>query len=146
MKSNLKVSPTTPKPCWKNASCEEKELFFNILSYELEKLDLLNTLCEDVLCKNPDHLKAIDDYLINIVQVIEGACDAALPKANCKPHLKVDNKKVSTGWNDQVKPYQETAQFWFAVWVSAAGRPVNSQLHNLMKKTRNTYHFMIRKC
>ena len=56
-----------------------------------------------------------------------------------------ENKKVLAGWNDEVKSFQESAQFWFAVWVSA-GRPVNSELHNLMKRTRNRYHFMVRKC
>ena len=35
--------------------------------------------------------------------------------------------------------------FWHAIWVSA-GRPMNTQLHHLMKKTRNVYHFQIRKC
>ena len=95
-------------------------------------------------CRNPEHLKAIDDYLDKIVTVIENVCHIALPKINCKVKGK-SKEKVLAGWNDEVKPFQESAQFWFAIWVSA-GRPLNCELHSLMKSTRNRYHFMVRKC
>ena len=34
--------------------------------------------------------------------------------------------------------------FWHSVWISA-GKPINTDLHRIMKETRNAYHFQIRK-
>lgn len=58
---------------------------------------------------------------------------------------KRKHKKNIPGWKEYVEPYQDQAHFWHSIWVSA-GKPINTELHNLMKKTRNEYHFKIRKC
>ena len=55
------------------------------------------------------------------------------------------DKKPTPGFNNQVKPFKETAYFWSAVWKSA-GRPLNTQLHNIMKRSRNRYHIEFKKC
>ena len=44
-----------------------------------------------------------------------------------------------------MKPFQEEAMFWNAVWTSA-GKPIDNSLHLIMKKARNLYHYAIRKC
>ena len=44
-----------------------------------------------------------------------------------------------------MKPYKEDAYFWHSIWKSA-GRPINTQLHNIMKRTRNRYHMEFKKC
>ena len=44
-----------------------------------------------------------------------------------------------------VKPYRENAKFWHQVWVSC-GKPINSAVHIVMKRTRNFYHYQFRKC
>ena len=44
-----------------------------------------------------------------------------------------------------VKPFKDDAMFWKSIWVSL-GKPINSQIHNVMKHTRNVYHYEIRKC
>ena len=43
-----------------------------------------------------------------------------------------------------IEPSRRDAQFWHSVWISA-GRPINTELHKLMKRTRNIYHLQIRK-
>ena len=53
--------------------------------------------------------------------------------------------KIVPGWSDVVKPFSESAKFWHAIWISA-GRPLNNELHRIMKKTRNVYHYALRKC
>ena len=53
-------------------------------------------------------------------------------------------KKDIPRWNEDIEPYRQDALFWHAVWLSA-GRPINSELHNVMKRTRNMYHLHIRK-
>ena len=53
-------------------------------------------------------------------------------------------KKIP-GWNDQVRPYRENAKFWFSVWISA-GKPLNCELQNIMRRTKNIYHYQVKKC
>ena len=131
------------KPCWKNAAQDERQFFYSILSDDLKSIDIPENYCDDVHCRDPDHIQGADDYLDRIVTVIENACDIALPRTNIK--TSNHTKKVEVGWNDEVRQYQNNAQFWHAIWISA-GRPINCQLHNIMKRTRNVYHLMLRKC
>ena len=64
---------------------------------------------------------------------------------DCLPQTSGRNKKLIPGWNDEVKPFREEAMFWHSLWISA-GKSINNTLHNIMKKTRNVYHYQIRKC
>ena len=48
------------------------------------------------------------------------------------------------GWKTFVKPVRDTAIFWYNIWKSAE-RPNKGVLYEIMKKTRNNYHFNIRK-
>ena len=145
-KINVKAAhPSNPKPSWKRASNDEKELFTNVLKADLESIDILDNLCDDVHCRKPEHLEAADEYLDKIVSAMENACETALPKATTKTGLKNDKSKKVAGWNDEVKKHQDDAQFWFAIWNSA-GRPINCELHRIMKRTRNIFHLVLRKC
>ena len=47
-------------------------------------------------------------------------------------------------WNEGVKPFQKDAKFWHGVW-SSADRPPTGVLHSIMTKTRNSYHYAIRR-
>ena len=47
-------------------------------------------------------------------------------------------------WKQNIEPYRQDALFWHAVWLSA-GRPINTELLKVMKRTRNMYHLHIRK-
>ena len=47
-------------------------------------------------------------------------------------------------WREKIQPFKDRAMFWHAIWVSA-GKPLNTQLHMLMKRTRNIYHLQIRR-
>ena len=53
--------------------------------------------------------------------------------------------KPVPGWSLTVKPFRDKAHFWHQVWISA-GRPLNTQLHKIMKKSKDVYHFQYRKC
>ena len=39
-------------------------------------------------------------------------------------------------------PYRENARFWHA----SAERPLNCQLHFIMRKTKNIFHYQVKKC
>ena len=97
--------------------------------------------CKNVHCKDERHIADIDEYTTNILEIIENSIKASTNKYTNK---KV-NLEVLPGWNDEVKPFKENAMFWNAIWVSA-GKPINDALHRIMKRTRNVYHYQIRKC
>ncbi len=63
---------------------------------------------------------------------------------NMKTHKKQKHKPRIPDWKDDVEPLRENAHFWNAIWISA-GKPLNCHLHEIMKKTRNRYHLLIRK-
>ena len=48
------------------------------------------------------------------------------------------------GWTEAVKPYQMEARFWYSVWLSY-GKPLNCPIHNMMKHSRNQYHYAVRR-
>ena len=54
-------------------------------------------------------------------------------------------RKKTAGWKEFVEPSQDTARFWHAIWISA-GRPLNTELHKIMKRTRNQFCYQVRKC
>ena len=44
-----------------------------------------------------------------------------------------------------MKPCRENARFWFSVWLSA-GKPLNCELHKIMRRTKNIFHYQVKKC
>ena len=49
--SDIAIKPKISKPSWKNASNDEKEFFSNILSCDLDNINMLGDLCSDVHCR-----------------------------------------------------------------------------------------------
>ena len=62
-----------------------------------------------------------------------------MTRANKKNH-----KPKIPNWSEDIEPFRENAHFWHSVWISA-GKPINCQLHGIMKRTRNRFHLLIRK-
>ena len=48
------------------------------------------------------------------------------------------------GWNENVAPAKEDALFWHATWMSA-GRPSSGGLYQIMKWSRNQFHYAVRR-
>ena len=93
-----------------------------------------------------DHIESIDKYTEEVFEALGITAKQALP--NIGGQKKSENsgpKNVIPGWDMMVKPFKDDAMFWKSIWVSL-GRPINSQIHNVMKHTRNVYHYEIRKC
>lgn len=97
--------------------------------------------CRNVHCIDTDHIAEIDNYAMDILEAMDLSIKSIVRK---KEHIKAKCKIVA-GWNDEVKSFRENAMFWHAIWISA-GKPLNNTLHSIMKRTRNTYHYQIRKC
>ena len=132
------------KPSWKKASDTDRERYALDLETRLMKIDTpISFSCADVHCSERTHVDMVDDHMCKILQLVEECCKDNLPTPTArKSRLK---KSRISAWYEEVQPFKENAQFWHAVWLSA-GKPLNSQLHMIMKRTRNVYHYQIRKC
>ena len=75
--------------------------------------------------------------MLSTLEAVDKAAKDTLPT----PKVSTQKKgKVVPGWKMEVKPFRDKASFWFRVWKSAR-RPLNCELHNIMKRTTNIYHF-----
>ena len=138
------VKPAPPKPSWKRATQDQKDHFKDSLENLLTQVEVPVSLanCKDVHCTNPTHCEEADSFIIQILQCVERSAYSNLPvPAPPKPKNSRSNKP---GWHSLVQPYRDTAHFWHQVWNSA-GRPLNTQLHTIMKRTRNIFHYQVRK-
>jgi hypothetical protein len=139
-------STTMPsKPSWKRASSEEKDHYRHLVDLRLSSIMVPTHVseCRDVHCHNEEHKEAIDWYATEVLMAVQDAAEEALPSPGTGHQ---NNKvKVTPGFNDKVKPFKDSAYFWHNVWKSA-GRPLNTELHRVMKHSRNIYHKEVKKC
>ena len=136
---------SNPRPSWKRASKEEKEMYKYLLDTRMTSIMVPSQVseCTNVHCRDEVHLEALDWYCAEVMQGVQDSAEGSLPlPTGGGEDIK---KKVTPGFNTHVKPFKETAQFWHSVWKSA-GRPINCQLHTIMKRTRNRYHLEFKKC
>ena len=97
--------------------------------------------CQHVHCHNANHHYESDDFMTEIIPTIKSTAEKCLPSSRGK----CDKKKTGIpNWNGEIQPLKEKAVFWHAAWHSA-GRPINTELHRVMKTNRNIYHLYIRK-
>ena len=148
LKDEVEVTPEQtpncrqPRPIWEVATEMEKISFKDELNSILTSIEVPASLisCEDVHCLDPAHHYAADTYMIAILDALETAANVSLPSSSNRKH----KKKCRPGWTDNVAPFRDTAVFWSEVWKSA-GKPLIGQLFNIMKRSKNVYHYQIRK-
>ena len=104
--------------------------------------DLIN--CKDVNCDKLAHKEEIDTYVKDILEAVSDSGRETIPMSKTQNETTSKTKKTA-GWKDFVEPFQDKAHFWHSVWVSA-DKPVNTELHRIMKKSRNRFHYQVRKC
>ena len=80
----------------------------------------------------------------DLLSLIEDTASKHLGKQGKKNKDPEKRKQRLPNWKEDVCPVKDTAHFWHAVWKSA-GKPMNCHLHNIMKRTRNRYHLVIRR-
>ena len=121
---------------------EDWQKFHDVLDTNLNNIAIPKCCeCRNINCDDVEHKKQLDSYVENVLKVIDKCIDSTTKVKGKKQKIT----KVIPGWNDVVRPFHDNATFWSAVWKSA-GKPLNNALHNIMKKTRNVYHYAIRKC
>lgn len=134
------INNCPPKPLWKRATPDNILNYRNDLQYYSSHInsnaDCFN--CVNPKCSNPEHINQLDTYACDLMDAISISVDDNIPTSQQSGH------KVVPGWSKYVHPFREDANFWHSVWVSA-GKPLNTNLHTVMKHTRNKYHYAVRK-
>ena len=140
-----KPNPSKPRPSWKRATDQEKMEYKSLLEDRLARLSVPESVltCRNVHCQDSNHKNDLDQFTLDVLETVQAVAEESLPV----PASSVNSgRKFSRpGWSEEVKPYRDSAYFWHQVWKSA-DRPINTQLHNIMKRTRNIYHYHYKKC
>ena len=132
------------KPCWKKATPDERESFKLSRSNQLDEIRVPQSVltCQYTHCQDPAHFEDTDYLTISVLEAVQSCAFETLPVS--KPPSKAFKKKTKPGWSEHVQPFRDDSIFWHQVWKSA-GRPQNTVLHNIMKRTRNLYHYQLKK-
>ena len=142
---NVGNANNNEKPLWFKASAENIEDYRNELKCYLDEFILNDGLkCNDVNCDNPNHLIDIDNVYNYLSDSIDFAVKNNIPRSGNNIGNNPQNNRAIPGWNDYVKPFREDAKFWHSIWLSL-GKPLNCEVFHIMKRTRNRFHFAVRK-
>ena len=131
------------KPSWKKATEAEKLEYTELLEEQLSLIRIPDSLhCTEVQCKDVNHCNEADDFITKVLETVEQVSVSTLPSSSPPRH---PSKAPVPGWKNLVEPFRDKAYFWHQIWISA-GRPLNTELHKIMKRSRNIYHYNYRKC
>ena len=144
-KSIAEQTQTKTFPSWKKATIMQKETYKGMLEEQLGTINVSMDLsnCCNVHCHDVNHTHDCDRYLIDILESIKSSAASCLPSGGNKK-TRENKKSLVMNWKEDIQPFKDKAMFWHAVWMSA-GKPINTTLHQLMKRVRNVYHYQIRK-
>ena len=133
------------KPIWKNATSDQRLEFNDAVFRKLRDLVVNDDLisCKKLHCSDAVHFENIDKFADELFGLVNNAAFECIPVSR-KKRKTTTSKKSTPGWKQFVEPMQDTAKFWYTVWLSA-GKPVNTELHRIMKTTRNQFHYQIRR-
>lgn len=135
------------KQQWNRASEDQKLEYNDMLFRKLINLEPPNEIrtCDNIKCNDPKHREAIDDHLYKVLVSMMESGQETITQSKPPSTKNKKHSKSTPGWTLLVKESQETAKFWHSLWISA-DRPLNTELHKIMKTTRNKYHYQLRKC
>ena len=138
--SNDSNSPPSEKPMWHKSNSLNITNYCNDLKSHLLDIDTdCDALfCRDVHCSSSDHLEKLEMLCNEVLGSITDAVKDNIPHSSCR------ETPITPGWTEYIHPFKEDSIFWHSVWVSA-GRPVDTELHRVMKNCRNKYHYAVRR-
>ena len=102
--------------------------------------------CQDTQWTNPAHSSDRDSMVLDMLSSMIEVSHSKIPMVggiSVQTGCKIKPGSIP-GWKEQVGPFQEDARFWYSVWRSA-DRPHTGVLHDIMSKTRNIYHYAVRR-
>ena len=136
-----------PKPSWKKSSHEQKDCYRVMLEERISQMIIPPSVtnCRNVQCRIKAHRDDLDIFTMELLETMQGVAEENLPMPASGGATSNKEKKHIPGWTEAVKPFREEAYFWHQVWMSY-GRPLNTEIHVMMKKTKNRYHYQYKKC
>ena len=133
------------KPNWRKAEQEDIDEYTVVLNEKLSDLSLPQSFhCKDVTCKIPYHSEDRDSHAIDILTKIIEASFECIPVT--KSWSKNDKSKQQRlpGWKENVLPFKKDSLFWHSIWLSM-GKPNSGGAFDVMRHTRNKYHYAVRR-
>lgn len=129
------------KPSWCKATSEHIELYKHTLCCNLHKIALPveALLCRDVLCHDNSHINLLNGFVSDISHACLSAGAVSLPSTT-----RCGTRGHIPGWTEFVAPARDKAIMWHKIWVES-GRPRSGVVADIMRKTRATYHYTIRR-
>jgi len=130
-----------PRPSWCRATSEHIEVYKHTLRCNLHTIVLPTEalLCRDLFCNDKSHISLLNGFVSDISQACLSAGVASLP---CTSRSGARGR--IPGWTEFVAPARDKAIMWHKIWVES-GRPRAGVIADIMRKTRATYHYTIRK-
>ena len=149
IKQEAKLScDAQPKPSWRRANEEQKKQFKCVLEEKLRSVQqqcpASVTQCKDTKCQDETHRAELDFFAAEVLGAVQEVAEASLPVPKGGQDKDKDGHRKTLACWEQVSRHKEDAHFWFQVWVSC-GRPLNNEVHKVMKRTKNVYHYILRK-
>ena len=91
------------KLSWKKASQEQRDKYRMSLENNLKSLEIPDCYekCFNVHCKNVNHNKTCDEFLISLLKSVEDVAKECIPYSGRNPHL-IKKKPLLAKWNDEV--------------------------------------------
>ena len=92
-----------------------------------------------------------DSYLLDLLSAAIETSHVTIPMSGGKssgpsnPNKDCPVTHNLPGWKEEVEPFRQDSKFWHSVWVSA-GSPNQGALHQVMARTKNKFHYAVRRC
>ena len=143
----MKNFKSPKRPAWYKASQEDIMTYTEELDCRIQDILVPKSVsCLDIDCSDPSHSIERDSMVLDMLVSIIEVSYSQIPMVGGRTVNTGSKDKSGTipGWKTDVEPFQDDARFWYSVWLSA-GKPHTGVLHNIMKKTRNSFHYAIRR-
>ena len=151
LKNARKPLKLPSRPLWYKSSIYDRDDYTYRLDNSLRQIMVPETLlCEDMHCKEDHHGQDRDTLVLDIMSTVIETSHMTIPMSKGGTVKRPDPKKgcpiesVIPGWRENIAPLKSDAAFWHFLWREA-GRPDKGEVRDIMVKTRNNYHYAIRK-
>ena len=128
---------------WDKVSSNQKYEYSLLCKELLSQIHIADDIldCKDPLCKNPIHIDSIANFYNQIVEALKYASNQTLKFGLSKK----SKKKYITGWNHDVKKAHKSARLAYLNWIKY-GKTRHGKLYEMMKSTRKSFKYALRKC
>ena len=115
----------------------------------MENIATPNALeCIDVNCRNHEHSVVRDEFMMDLLfNMVETSFNTILLTSGKSKGINNNNcliNKAIPGWKESVEQERNDSIFWHQVWIES-NRPNKGVVYDIMKRTRNKYHYAVRK-